>query len=122
MTIDKALLREVLAHYRAWNKDVFMDRVLRAGEQTPAEKWRTYQELMSFGLKIRPTPSIWQQWRTIEDWETYYARIKKFEEKRRRKTWLSKRPWPGGPKSGKTPKVFSSNSRGSSTWTIWKTQ
>jgi len=73
MTIDKALLREALAHYHAWNKDVFMDRVLRAGEQTPAEKWQAYQELMSFGLKIRPTPSIWQQRRTMEDWETYYA-------------------------------------------------
>ena len=83
MTLDKALWREVLAHYRAWNEDVFRDRVLRAGEQTPAEKWRVYLELMSFGLKIRPTPSVWQQRRTMADWETYYARIKKFEEWRR---------------------------------------
>ena len=83
MTIDKALLREALAHYRVWNEDVFMDRVLRAGEQTPAEKWRAYQELMSFGLKIRPSPSIWQQRRTMEDWETCYGRIRRFEERRR---------------------------------------
>jgi hypothetical protein len=82
MTIDKALLREALAHYRVWNEDVFIDRVLRVGEQTPAEKWRAYKELMSFGLKIRPTPSTWQQRWTMEDWETYYGRIKKFEERR----------------------------------------
>jgi hypothetical protein len=37
MTIDKTVWREALAHYRVWNEDVFMDRVLRAGEQTPAE-------------------------------------------------------------------------------------
>ena len=84
MPIDKALWREALAHYRAWNEDVFRDRVLRAGEQTPDEKWQAYQELMSFGLKIRPAPSIRQQRRTMGDWETYYARIRKFEEWR----WL----------------------------------
>ena len=83
MTEDKALWREALAHYCAWNEAEFADRVRRAGEQAPAEKWRAYLDLLSFCWRISPGPSEWEQRQTAEEWASYYARMRRFEERRR---------------------------------------
>ena len=82
---DKALLREAIAHYRAWNEAEFADRVQRAGEQTLAEKWRAYLDLMIFCWRVNPESSVWEQKQTIKEWETYYTRMRRFEERRRRR-------------------------------------
>jgi hypothetical protein len=83
MTGDKALLREALAHYRAWNEAEFADRVRRAGEQTLAEKWRAFLDLMTFCWRASPKASEWEQRRTVEEWKAYYAKMRRFEERRR---------------------------------------
>jgi hypothetical protein len=84
MVEDKTLWREALAHYRAWNEAEFADRVRRANEQSLAEKWRAYQDLMAFCWRINPEPSEWEQRQTIQEWEAYYAKIRRFEDRRRR--------------------------------------
>ena len=43
VTDEKTLLREALAHYRAWNEAEFADRVRHAGERTLEEKWRIFR-------------------------------------------------------------------------------
>ena len=83
MTEDKAPWREALAHYRAWNEAEFANRVRRAGEQTLAEKWRAYLDLLAFCWRVNPEPSEWEQRQTAEEWEAYYARMQRFEERRR---------------------------------------
>ena len=85
MAEDKALWREALAHYRAWNEAKFADRVRRAGEQTLAEKWCAYLDLMTFCWRVNPEPSEWEQRGISEEWETYYAKMRRFEERRRRR-------------------------------------
>ena len=85
MAEDKALWREALAHYRTWNEAKFADRVRRADEQTLAEKWRAYLDLMTFCWRVNPEPSEWEQRGISEEWETYYARMQRFEERRRRR-------------------------------------
>jgi hypothetical protein len=84
MVEDRTLWREALAHYRAWNEAEFADRVRRANEQSLAEKWRAYQDLMAFCWRINPEPSEWEQRQTIQEWEAYYAKIRRFEDRRRR--------------------------------------
>jgi len=83
VTEDKALWREALAHYRAWNEAEFVDCVHRASEQTLAEKWRAYLDLMTFCWRVNPEPSEWEQRQTAKEWESYYARMRRFEERRR---------------------------------------
>ena len=85
MAEDKALWREALAHYHAWNDAEFADCVQRAGEQTLAEKWRAYLDLMTLCWRINPEPSEWEQRQTVKEWETYYARMQRFEEQRSRR-------------------------------------
>ena len=85
MSEDKTLWREALAHYRAWNEAEFADRVRRAGEQTLAEKWRAYLDLMALCWRVNPEPSEWEQRQTIEEWEAYYTKIHRFEERRHRR-------------------------------------
>jgi len=85
VTEDKALWREALAHYRAWNEAEFADRVRRAGEQSLAEKWRAYLDLMAFCWRANPEPSKWEQRQTAREWETYYVRMQRFEEQRQRR-------------------------------------
>jgi len=85
MAEDKALWHAALAHYRAWNEAEFTDRVRRAGRQTLAEKWCAYLDLMTFCWRVNPQPGEWEQRQTIEEWEAYYARIRRFEERRRRR-------------------------------------
>ena len=83
MAENKALWHEALTHYRAWNEAEFIDRVQRAGERTPAEKWRIFLDLVTFGRRINPQGSEWEQRQTIEEWEAYYAKMRRFEERRR---------------------------------------
>ena len=83
MAEDKALWHEALAHHRAWNEAEFIDRVQRAGEQSLAEKWHAYLDLMAFCWRIKPQASEWEQRQTIEEWEAYYAKMRRFEERRR---------------------------------------
>ncbi len=85
MTEDKALWREALAHYRAWNEAEFADRVRRAGEQSLAEKWHAYLDMMAFCWRANPEPSKWEQRQTAREWETYYVRMQRFEEQRQRR-------------------------------------
>jgi hypothetical protein len=85
MTEDEIALREALAHYRAWNEAEFADRVRRAGEQTLAEKWQAFLDLFAFGKRIRPTPSGYAQQQETMALQTYYSRLRRFEEKRRRR-------------------------------------
>jgi len=85
MKEDKDLWREALAHYRAWNEAEFADRVRRAGEQSLTEKWRAYLDLMMFCWRANPEPSKWEQGQTAREWETYYVRMQRFEERRRRR-------------------------------------
>lgn len=80
---DKTLLREALAHYRAWNEAEFTDRVRHAGERTLEEKWRAYLDLMAFCWRINPEASEWEQRRSAEEWEAYYAKMRRFEARRR---------------------------------------
>ena len=80
MSLDRTIWREALAQYRAWNEAKFVEQVLSAGQKTPAERWREYQELMSLCWKLKPEPSLWEQQRTAEEWEAYYASIRRFEE------------------------------------------
>ncbi|MBN1975802.1 MAG: hypothetical protein JW918_00240 [Anaerolineae bacterium] len=82
MTEDKELLREALAHYRAWNEAEFADRVRHAGERTLEEKWRIFLDLFAFGKRIRPTPSEYAQRQEVETLQVYYDRLRRFEEKR----------------------------------------
>jgi hypothetical protein len=82
MTEDKALWREALAHYRAWNEAEFADRVRRAGERTVAEKWHIFLDLVAFGRQIKPGLSKYAQRQKVIALQTYYARVRKFEEKR----------------------------------------
>jgi hypothetical protein len=79
MGLDKAIWREAIAHYRAWNEAKFIEQLLTAGQKTPAEKWREYQDLFAFGRQIKPEPSRWEQKQTAGAWATYYARIRRFE-------------------------------------------
>ena len=83
MTEDKALWREALAHYCSWNEAEFTDRVRRAGEQMLAEKWRAYLDLLALCWRVNPEPSEWEQRQTAEEWASYYARMRRFEERRR---------------------------------------
>lgn len=82
MSIDKAIWREAMAQYRAWNEAKFTEQVLTAGQKTPAEKWQEYQELVALCWKLKPEQSLWEQQRAVEEWEAYYASIRRFEEKR----------------------------------------
>ena len=83
MAEDRELWREALAHYRAWNEAKFADRVRRAGEQMLAEKWRAYLDLLVLCWRVNPEPSEWEQRQTAEEWTSYYARMRRFEERRR---------------------------------------
>ncbi|MDZ7260956.1 MAG: hypothetical protein ONB05_02395 [candidate division KSB1 bacterium] len=85
MSLDKTVLREALAHYRAWNEAKFVEAVLTAGQKTPAEKWQEYQDLFAFGRLLKPEPSLWEQKWRAEEWATYYERIRRFEEWRRQR-------------------------------------
>ncbi len=83
MSIDKTILRETLAQYQAWNEGKFVEAVLTAGQKTPQEKWREYQEWYSIVHAFKPEPSYWEQLRTMQDWEAYYDSIHRFEEWRK---------------------------------------
>jgi len=83
MSLDKAVWREAMAHYRAWNEAKFLEQLLTAGQKTPAEKWREYQDLMSLCWKLKPELSLWEQQRVTEEWRAYYTSILRFEEWRR---------------------------------------
>jgi hypothetical protein len=89
MTLDKNVLRETLAHYRAWNEAEFVDRVRRAGQKSHKQRWREYLVLMEFGLQVRPVPSKNQQRRKVEALERYYRLIQQFEKRRRRQSGQS---------------------------------
>jgi hypothetical protein len=83
MSLDKTIWREAMAQYRAWNEAKFVEQVLTAGQKTPAEKWREYQELMSLCWRLKLKLSRWEQQRIAEEWEAYYAAIQQFEARRR---------------------------------------
>ncbi|MBC8248913.1 MAG: hypothetical protein H8E90_04490 [Anaerolineales bacterium] len=83
MSLDKIIWREAIAQYRAWNDAKFVEQVLSAGQKSPAEKWREYQALMSLCWKLKPEQSPWEQRRIAEEWEVYYASMRRFEEWRR---------------------------------------
>lgn len=85
MPIDRKALRETLAQYRAWNEDKFLRQVLQDRQKTPAEKWREYQDMYDFVARIKPEPSVWEQESAMEEWATYFERIRRFEEWRRRR-------------------------------------
>jgi len=85
MAEDRAMWLRALEHYRAWNEAKFADRVRRAGQRSPAEKWRAYLDLIAFGRRIRPQPSEWEQKRKVEALLTYYARLQRFEERRKQR-------------------------------------
>ena len=80
MSLDKNIWREAIALYRAWNEAKFVELVLSASQKNPAEKWREYQALMSLRWKLRLEQSPWEQQRIAEEWEAYYASIRRFEE------------------------------------------
>lgn len=82
MRLDKTIWREAIAQYRIWNNDKFTEQVLTAGQKTPAEKWREYEELMSLCWNLKPKPQLWEQQCTAEEWEAYYISIQRFEERR----------------------------------------
>ena len=83
MSENEITLREALVHYRAWNEAEFADRVRRAGQQTLAERWRIFLDLFAFGKRIKPTPSEYTQQQEAMALQTYYTRLRQFEEKRR---------------------------------------
>jgi hypothetical protein len=82
MALDKNLLREALAHYRAWNEAEFADRLRQVGQKSQAQKWREYLALMEFGFQIRSQPTESEQRRKVETLQRYYSLIRRFEEKR----------------------------------------
>lgn len=79
MTLDKAAVREAMAHYRAWNEAEFIDQVRNAGKKTPEEKWREYQALFAFGRRIKAEASPAAQRQKTREWEGYHERIHRFE-------------------------------------------
>lgn len=83
MSLDKNIWREAIAQYRAWNEAKFVEQVLSAGQKSPAERWREYQALMPLCWKLKPKQSPWEQQRITEEWEAYYASMRRFEEWRR---------------------------------------
>jgi hypothetical protein len=82
IALDKAALREALAQYQAWNEADFVHRVRTAGTDTLAERWRQYRDLVSFCLKLNPEASPAEQQWTIDEWEAYYASLRRFERER----------------------------------------
>jgi hypothetical protein len=83
MSLDRTLWREAMAQYRAWNEAKFVEQVLTAGQKTPAQKWREYQDLFAFGRRIKPEPSLWEQKQVADAWARYYERIQRLERWRR---------------------------------------
>jgi len=82
MALDRVVLKETLAHYRAWNEAEFVDQVRNAGKKTPDEKWREYQALFAFGLMIKPDSSPAMQRQSAREWQVYLDRIQCFEARR----------------------------------------
>ncbi len=83
MALDKAVLKEALAQYRAWNEAEFVDQVRNAGRKTPEEKWREYQALFAFGRRIKTEVSPAAQRQAAREWECYFERVRRFEAWRR---------------------------------------
>ena len=83
MALDKAVLKEALAQYRAWNEAEFVDQVRSAGMKTPEEKWQEYQALSAFGLLIKAESSPAAQRQSAREWKSYLDRIQRFEARRR---------------------------------------
>ena len=81
MALNKEIIQEAQAHYRAWNEAKFADRARRgwAGQKNLAQKWHEYLDLMEFGRQIRPQPSLSQQRRKWANLAQYYQRIQQFE-------------------------------------------
>ncbi len=85
MRLDKTVWQNALKHYKAWNEAKFVHEVLTAGQKSPEERWHIFLDMVSFGSKIKPEPSLWQQKRKAEELATYIKRIKRFE------AWKEKR-------------------------------
>ncbi len=82
--MDKRLLRETLARYRAWNEDKFVSQVAQSEKMTPEERWMAYQDMYTFSVAIRPKTNIAEQLYTMHEWKEYLARIRRFESWRQR--------------------------------------
>jgi len=82
MKLDKKKWRQAIRHYRDWNDQKLIAQ-MNAPRKTPAEKWREYVTLFEFARKIHPTSSGGEQMQTMQEWSEYYARILKFEKKRK---------------------------------------
>lgn len=85
MSLDKTIWREAIAQYRAWNEAKFVEQVLTAGQKTPAQKWREYQDLFAFGRWIKPEPSLWEQKQIANAWARYYECLWQFEQWRQQR-------------------------------------
>ena len=85
MSLNKTIWQEALTQYKAWNEAKFVHKVLTAGQKSPAEKWQEFLDMFSFGRKIKPQPSLWEQKRKAEELATYYKRIQQFEEWRKKR-------------------------------------
>ena len=81
--IDKKLLLEMQAEYQQWNEQKALERAEREGQLSPAEAWQQYLALADFAHNHCPPVGEWYQERKLKDLRRYYARIRKFEARRR---------------------------------------
>jgi hypothetical protein len=82
--INKNMLKETLAQYKALDTHEFHRKIRDAGKKNLLQKWREYLTIMDFGLKIKPVPSINEQKQKIEMLNDYYEKIKLFETRKSR--------------------------------------
>lgn len=82
MYIDKELYQQAYAQYERWNEIEYAERIRNAGKLTHDEAWLQYVDLVEFLWQLCPKQSLRQQEQTIREWERYYSRIRRFEERR----------------------------------------
>ncbi len=79
MPLDKQLVQEAMAQYKAWNEADFVNKVLQAGSRSHQEKWHDFCSLYAFGKRIKPQISRGEQLLWAEEWNSYFESIRRFE-------------------------------------------
>ncbi len=79
---EKRVLKETLAHYRAWNDEKFLSQVMESNRMTATERWQAYQDLFELAIKIHPQSSRAEQLYEMHEWSDYLNRIRRFEKRR----------------------------------------
>ncbi|MDI6736577.1 MAG: hypothetical protein QME42_10395 [bacterium] len=81
--LDRTIWRKAIIQYQSWNESKLVEQIRSAGQKTPAEKWEEYKQLISLCWRLKPEPSLKEDYYTMNEWAAYYASIQRFEEKRK---------------------------------------